>query len=243
MFDYTKKGKWWDIGVKVVQGCTRVSEACKNCWSLSMEHRFNQGTEITLHLDRLTDRIKKKTPMAFSIWNDLFHESVPFDFIDQIFNNMIKYHWHIYQILTKRPQNALKYFNSRKEWVSMEIMPLPNVWIGVTAENQERADERIPLLLQIPARIRFVSCEPLLHHVDGYIYDDEGNEAGNWMEEIDWIIAGAETGARKRETKKQWIDSLFMQCKDAGVPFFDKQNILGFNIYELPEYEGCASKI
>ena len=246
MFDYTKKGKWWDIGVKVIQGCTRVSKGCKHCWSLAMEHRFNQGTDISFHFNRLYEKMKKKDPTAFAIWNDLFHESVPFEYLEQVFSKMVMYEHHNYLILTKRPQRVIDFllWYWKDDKLTLENMhPVPsNIWIGVTAENQKMADERIPLLLKIPA-IRFVSCEPLLDHIDGYFYDKNGKPIENWISKVNWIIAGAETGAVKRPMKNEWIRSLWKQCHAEGKPFFDKQNALGLDIKEMPEHEQIGNPI
>lgn len=264
MFDFTKKGKWWDIGAKVIHGCTRISEGCKNCWSLGMEHRFNQSTEISCHFNRLHERMKKKVPVAFAIWNDLFHEDVPFEFIDKLFSKMIMHDQHVYMILTKRPQRIIDFliWYWKDDKLTLENMPeMPsNIWIGVTAENQQRAAERIPLLLQVPAKIRFVSCEPLLSeinlinidaemagHKNMYFvnaltgkHDDMGRPCES-VNKLDWVIAGAETGSGKRPMKKEWIESLYNQSKAANVPFFDKQNVLGLDIHEIPDYASAGN--
>ena len=162
---------------------------------------------------------------------------------------------HTYMILTKRPQRIAETFEKMIEhvgrhWpgdmalnVSLEVddWPLPNVWLGVTAENQQRADERIPILLQIPAAVRFVSVEPMLGPVrldrlsrhstqDDWIYFDnaltgfKAHKAGGWFEnKLDWIICGGETGPGARPMHPDWAMSLQDQCQVAGVPFFFKQ--------------------
>ena len=136
--------------------------------------------------------------------------------------------------------------------------PLPNLWLGVTAENQARADERIPILLQIPAAVRFISVEPMLglvnlSHLPHPYYKcgstinaltgeflqcmyDGGAGCGRHLDrKLDWVICGAETGPRARECKREWIADLYEQCRAAGVPFFDKRDILGKGIREWPE--------
>jgi protein gp37 len=274
MFDKTNKGQWWDFGWKLVEGCTPVSPACKNCWSMAMEKRFRKETGIVFHKERLERPLKRKKPASYAIWNDLFHEFVKTDQIAQVFAIMFLNPQHIFQILTKRPDNALAVFESKRFKESLHsycnqfhdkyirpleqelyfydeiinMWPLENVWIGVTAENQEMADKRIPILLQIPAKVRFVSCEPLLNDIQltyvdnsiryeyltGWKFDINKPSDFDTANKLNWIIAGPETGPLKRPCKKEWIESLYEQCKSANVPFFDKKDILGKNIQQYP---------
>jgi protein gp37 len=138
--------------------------------------------------------------------SDLFHEEVPFDFVDQIFNMMEAYPQHIYQILTKRPERLLEYARmpGRRTWPD-------HVWIGVSVENQYWADKRVPLLRQVPAEVRFLSCEPLLRPLE---LDLEG---------IHWVIVGGESGSKARPMKEGWVRDIRDQCLVAGAPFFFKQ--------------------
>jgi len=134
--------------------------------------------------------------------------------------------------------------------------PLPNVWLGVTAENQKTADERIPLLLQCPAAVRFVSCEPLLGSIDltelTLVQPDQkwgvgvhldalsGHVKGpdEMINKLDWVIAGCESGPRRRETKKEWVNDLQQQCGEAGVPFFLKQMEVDGVLEKMPKLNG-----
>ena len=199
---------------------------------------------------------------------DLFHESVPDAWIDRVFAVMALAPQHTFQVLTKRAERMRQYFAARTSgdpWAEAsdyvadllgtkyhpavlepEDMPLPNVWLGVSAEDQQRADERIPHLLATPAAVRWVSAEPLL----GPLYMatngrfDDGDGAWNWLTgvrfdvdvdangatggghkgaRIDWIVAGGESGPGARPMHPDWARSLRDQCAKAGVPFFMKQ--------------------
>lgn len=207
------KSETWNA----VTGCTKISEACRNCYAESMALRFQQmgverfrnGFDITFHPHSLETPVKWKQPRLIfaNSMSDLFHEQIPFDYVDKIFEVIIKKApRHMYMVLTKRPLRMLKYFESRniKE-------PIPNLILGVTAENQKRADERIPVLLKIPAIIRWVNCEPLLD----FIYMEKYLKTGK----IHWVCAGGETARSYRITHKNWVVALINQCKKYGVPF------------------------
>lgn len=147
---------------------------------------------------------------------DLFHESVPFEWIDKVMGVMVKCDWHIFQLLTKRPQRMKEYITKSGAYGPM----FSHIWLGVTAENQEMADKLIPILLDIPAAVRFVSCEPLLEDIDLQL--DHVNSPDE-SHGLDWVIVGAESGASRRECRVEWIDSIVEQCNDANVPCYVKQ--------------------
>jgi protein gp37 len=183
--------------------------------------------------------------------SDLFHEDVPEDYIDSIFAVMAQSPDHAFQVLTKRPERMMAYLcdSMRIEKIysvwhgtsgspaEAKAWPLPNVWIGVTVENQEAADERIPLLLQTPAAVRWVSMEPLLGPVDLTCVNQEPQEGddallgyhhhadGGWMlqSKLDWVVVGGESGPNARPLHPDWARSLRDQCAEAGVPFLFKQ--------------------
>jgi protein gp37 len=176
--------------------------------------------------------------------SDLFHENVEFAHIVAIFRVMAIAQHHTFQILTKRPQRMLEVMNLLPEAlktifpaekhpeVNAPGWPLPNVWLGVSVENQRAADERIPLLLQTPAAVRFLSCEPLLGPVDLKPYLEpyirtkhDGSKRGTvWADPgIDWIIVGGESGPGARPMHPDWVRGIRDQCVAAGVPFFFKQ--------------------
>lgn len=206
--------------------------------------------------DHLLDPMKWKAPRRIFVnsMSDLFHENVTDEMLDRIFAVMALCQQHTFQILTKRPKRMLEYLNQVSEerdmrrWinVSVEIMldagkpgepdemisdagwPLPNVWLGVSVEDQKAADVRIPLLLQPPAAIRFLSAEPLLGPVDLhkalYIGPEGGHEyAYSTRQMLHWVIAGGESGPGARPMHPEWVRSLRDQCKAADVPFYFKQ--------------------
>jgi protein gp37 len=176
--------EWTDTVWNPVTGCSKVSEGCRNCYAFELHDRRHKAylegkklpqqyakpfSEIQLFPERLEQPLKWRKPRRIFVnsMSDLFHEDVPFEFIEQVFATMALAKQHTFQILTKRPQRMLDFF---KRCVNNGHLPnsdpLPNVWIGVTVENQRAAEERIPLLLQTPAAVRFLSCEPLLEQVD-----------------------------------------------------------------------------
>jgi protein gp37 len=175
--------------------------------------------------------------------SDLFHENVSDEMRDRIIAVMALCPQHVFQVLTKRPERMLAYFSNREAAIRVlkaksniwqgrhqrdeslglpRMTPdymLPNLWLGVSVENQASADERIPLLLQTPAAVRFVSCEPLLGPVD--LRDGLGLMGA--MGDLDWVIAGGESGPGARPMHPDWARGLRDQCAAAGVPFFFKQ--------------------
>lgn len=250
--------EWADYVWNPVTGCTKVSQGCKNCYAETFHHRFEKTrgkfTDVVCHEDRLDHPLKvKKGGIVFvNSMSDLFHEDVPFEFIQQVYCSMIEANQHTYLVLTKRVSRALEFFSwirtksaPRKIWDKIQF-PLSNLWIGVSVEDQATADERIPLLLQIPAAVRFLSCEPLLGRLSllqsKRIYISEKYKSdpdfkakadrceltvlkGNDREYIgpDWVICGGESGHKARPMHPDWARSLRDQCAAAGVPFFFKQ--------------------
>lgn len=205
---------------------------------------YNKTISLNLQVCKLEQILRFRKSYIVFIEDDLFHENVPFEFIDKVFNIMkietgyiggpVK---HSYQVLTKRPARM-------KEFIERYIMnigtdawsKIDNIWLGVSVENQETADERIPLLLQIPAAVRFLSCEPLLGEVDlknvkglnvfNCQYDDGSLRLTKGILEtplIHWVICGGESGHKARPMHPDWARKLRDDCKAAGVPFFFKQ--------------------
>jgi protein gp37 len=196
--------------------------------------------------------------------SDLFHESVPFEWVDDILFTVMQLPQHIFMFLTKRADRMEEYFKSRIDPRTGKLVTMfrgmavigdaviPNLWLGVTVENQEQ-DWRIKHLLNIPAAVRFVSVEPMLgpvnlkkylwskKQVEGTLFNtpisasayDLAKLAG--LNGIDWVIAGPETGTKARPMEFQWIENLYKQCQEVRVPFFDKRNTLGLNLQEFPE--------
>jgi protein gp37 len=147
---------------------------------------------------------------------DLFHPDVPHSFIQKVLYTIRLAKQHTFMVLTKRPERMITFFQQY-----YPEGPIQNLWLGVTAENQEQADKRIPVLLQIPAAIHWVSCEPLLGPINLEWYlRDSGLKAPHWL---DWCVAGGESGPGARPLHPDWARSLRDQCEAAEVPFFFKQ--------------------
>lgn len=250
---------WTDSTWNPTTGCTKVSQGCKNCYAERIFARPYPGrkfTDVRTHSDRLEQPLHWKKPRRIFVnsMSDLFHEAVPDEFIDQVFAVMEYSPRHTYQILTKRPIRMVAYFKNRERrevstgllvpsCITTEmyldhalplVWPLPNVHLGVSVENQEAADERIPLLLQTPAAVRFLSIEPLLEPVNFMRVLLEENlsrpRPQSWAPEdfapgakIDWVIVGGESGPHARSMDLAWVRSLRDQCKAAGIPLFVKQ--------------------
>jgi protein gp37 len=245
--DYT----WNPIAMR----CAPVSEACENCWHLAAADRLARNPKIDREIRasysgemphqlvnyRLEEPLKLKKPSVIGVqfMGDLFHDYIFDDCLQPIFNTMVECQQHIFLLLTKRPGNM-------KDWIELAIhaeWPIDNLWLGVTAENQKRADERIPILLQIPAAVRFVSVEPMLEPINMteaiYGTGPRGMNAFGFTDgfgyeaNIQWVICGAETGSGARWMNPEWAFDLYAQCHIAGVPFFFKKASKGDTI-DLP---------
>lgn len=228
-----------------------VAMGQQNYMGLTGNGHFNGVVRTLPTMLDVPMRRKKPTIYFVNSMSDLFHKEVPDEFIDQVFAVMASCPQHTFQILTKRADRMAKYMcnpdrleNIYAQWYSVsdqppaaEAWPLPNVWLGVSVENQEQADKRIPHLLGVPARVRFLSCEPLLGPVDlsawlpqecldcdNYIliHREEGTVVHD-DSPIHWVICGGESGHGARPMHPEWARSLMTQCYAAGVPFFFKQ--------------------
>lgn len=278
--------EWTEATWNPVTGCSVLSPGCTHCYAMKLA-----GTRLAHHPSRAGLTIDTK---AGPVWNgqvrfneqwldqplrwkrprmifvcahgDLFHESVPDEWIDQVFAVMALCPQHTFQVLTKRSARMREYVNergghgstpghhimhamdglTRERWPELQ-WPLSNVWLGVSVEDQQRANERIPDLLDTPAAVRWLSCEPLLGPVNLNRLDDPADHSfyidplngeawddvnGGLNQEIwgqdegpklDWIVAGGESGPGARPMHPDWARSLRDQCAAAGVPFFFKQ--------------------
>lgn len=241
-----------------VTGCTPISEGCAHCYAAAIAKRFwgkRPFSDVRCHPERLNDPFHWRKPRKILVpsMGDLFHEdaiwesSSLFEFQRIIISTMGAAPRHTFLILTKRPASMKSFFD---EFGRNRTWPLKNVWLGVTVENQKAADERIPILLQIPAAVRWVSVEPMLEGIDFTLndkcfltgwYTTPGNSgcktdgAKTWGEfqdepiqhfdgpKLDWIVCGGESGPGARPLDINWARDLRDQCKVAGVPFYFKQ--------------------
>lgn len=279
--------EWTDKTWNPVRGCARVSPGCEHCYAERQAHRFSsvrpgyslpyEGlTVLGKHGPRWTGRARfvpemlgaplkwlKPQRVFVNSMSDLFHDDVTEAEIASVFGVMAACPQHTFQILTKRPERMLEWF----EWMDRDVdvdsdvcgppvpvvcgihaanygadvdylgikgpWPLPNVWLGVSCEDQQRADERIPLLLEAPAALRFVSAEPLLEEVSlfaflpGALRDkcltilNQGASVA--LPGVDWVIVGGESGPGARPCDIGWVGSIVTECRTAGVPCFVKQ--------------------
>ncbi|MDA3861200.1 MAG: phage Gp37/Gp68 family protein [Melioribacteraceae bacterium] len=195
-------------------GCNKVSAGCANCYAEAMARRlkamgtkgYENGFEFTLIHERLEQPLNVKKPTKFFVnsMSDLFHEKMPFSYLDAIFDVIERTPRHTYQILTKREKIMSAYFENRN-------VP-QNVWLGVSVENSA-SKHRIDYLRNINATIRFLSIEPLLEDV-GYLN----------LENIHWVIVGGESGVKARPMESDWVLNIKEQCeKYDNVAFFFKQ--------------------
>jgi len=263
----------------VVTGCTKVSQGCKNCYAEVM-HRRLQGMypqkyqqDFLLgaveHEELLTLPLKWKTPRTVFVnsMSDLFHENISFEFINAVFTVMSDLSQHTFIILSKRAQRMFDFSIWKKENVGIQWRPSDNVWLGVSIENQETADERIPYLLKIPSKVRLLSCEPLLGPIDlekveyipnGYKDVLNGFSYNKWgiddtkTAKIDWVIVGGESGHKARSLNYYWVNKIKVQCKEANIPFFFKQwgeyfptvlNNVGLHRYDKVGKKKAGNKI
>jgi protein gp37 len=211
--------EWTDATWNPVTGCTKISPGCAHCYAETFAERFRgvkghpyeQGFDLKLWENRIELPLRWKKPRRIFVnsMSDLFHEDVPEGFIERVFDTMRRAPHHTFQVLTKRAER-LEHWTSKNfsagNWPS-------NVWLGVSVENQDYV-WRVSHLLRTPARVRFLSVEPLLErlHVDKQI-----------LEGIDLVIVGGESGPRARRMHAEWAIDIQRQCAEAGVTFFFKQ--------------------
>jgi protein gp37 len=205
--------EWTEATWNPVTGCTKISAGCKNCYAERLalrlqamgNRRYKNGFHITLHEDVVDLPRSWRTPRTIFVnsMSDLFHKDVPLDFIQRVFATMRDCPQHTFQILTKRSDRVLA-VASQIEWPR-------NVWMGVSVEDS-RVLSRIDDLRRVPAKIRFLSCEPLI-----------GSLAGIDLTGIHWVIVGGESGFGARPMKIEWIREIFKACRKQNVPFFFKQ--------------------
>ena len=236
--------EWTDATWNPITGCDKVSQGCKFCYAERLFPKTYPGrtfTDVRFHEDRLDMPIHWRKPRRVFVnsMSDLFHELVTSEQIAKIIWAMGCAKQHIFQVLTKRPERMLeelsKYGVNKsplREWAPSE-WPFPHIWWGVSVEDQKTADERIPLLLQTPAAVRWVSYEPALGPVDFSKYLPKFDVlTGGWKlqsmkhlleDTLDWVVAGGESGPKARQSELAWYRSVRDKCSATGVPFFMKQ--------------------
>lgn len=256
------KIEWCDYTFNPWIGCSRVSPGCANCYAEGIAKRFKLAEwgksaerilssdkyfNLPLQWDRKAAKNKTRYKVFCASMADVFDEKVPWQWKVKLFNMIRKTNNLDWLILTKRPHNAKAFFNSFQIHSYEKESFYRKIWLGVSIENQKAAEERIPVLLQIPAAKRFLSMEPLLGDVDlENICEDFGDDLGdgaiylnaltgerymqdgiekeqNSYSRIDWVIVGGESGRNARPMNPDWVRSLRDQCVEAEVPFFFKQ--------------------
>lgn len=205
--------EWTESTWNPLTGCNKISPGCKNCYAERMSKRlqamglekYRNGFQLTLHPEVLEEPLNWTKPQMIFVnsMSDLFHKDVRLEFIQEVFNVMCRAHWHTFQVLTKRADRLLE-LDSQLAWPA-------NVWMGVSVENSDYKF-RIDLLRETHAGIKFLSLEPLL-----------GPLPNMNLTNIDWVIAGGESGPKARPIKAEWVQDIRNQCIHASVPFFFKQ--------------------
>ena len=200
--------EWTDKTWNPTVGCNKVSPGCKHCYAETITKRFRQnfpnGFDFTLHPERLEEprRWRKPSRVFVNSMSDLFHERMPLDFLQEIFGVMAECPRHIFQVLTKR-HGRLVELAPQLEWPQ-------NVWMGVSVENQDYV-QRVDYLREVPAAVRFLSCEPLLGPLNLN------------LEGIHWVIVGGESGKGHRPINAEWVRDIRAHCREQDAAFFFKQ--------------------
>lgn len=211
----TTKIEWTESTWNPITGCTKISAGCKFCYAEVMARRlkamgqekYKNGFELTVHPDVLLEPYTwKKGRMIFvNSMSDLFHKEIPLDYIQKVFQVIKANPHHVFQVLTKRT-DILRYYDS-EGWLEWPH----NLWMGVTVENYD-VIQRIENLRNTGARVKFLSCEPLLSALSDIN-----------LQGIDWVIVGGESGRTPRPMKEQWVIDIKEQCQRANVAFYFKQ--------------------
>lgn len=251
-----EKGLYWDRAWSLVSGCSPISDGCSNCWAAEETkmrahhpnpkiHERARGLtvctgfsgEVRCNEDLLDLPLRVKKPTVWAVWTDLFHEDVEDEFRGLAYDVMLRCPQHVFLVLSKRAKLMAEFFAIENFFgcqisggMSFEQFP-QNVWHGVTAENQQAANERIPHLLRVPGK-RFLSIEPMLGEVDlrSFVWTDMNNNivsvtgTGQRLpQSIHSVLLGGESGKNARPMHPDWVRSVRDQSSAAVVPFFFKQ--------------------
>jgi len=209
----SSKIEWTETTWNPTTGCNKISTGCLHCYAETMSRRlkamgiekYKKGFKIALHPEELKRPFDWKKPSLVFVnsMSDLFHYSVPIDYVQQVFEVMNNTPQHTYQVLTKRSE--------RLEQIAPLLNWTENIWMGVSVES-EHVSGRIAHLIKTPAFVKFLSCEPLIAPLETL-----------YLDQIDWVIVGGESGPRARIIKKEWVEEIHRQCEETGTPFFFKQ--------------------
>lgn len=212
------KIEWTDATWNPIRGCSKISPGCTNCYAETFaerfrgvpSHPFEQGFDLRLVPEKLAEPLRWRIPKMIFVnsMSDLFHEQVPDDYIINVAHVMRLANWHTYQVLTKRSERMRDLLNGKLRFASTQS----NIWWGVSVENKKHGLPRLEHLREAPARVRFLSIEPLL--------EDLGTLN---LKGISWVIVGGESGPGARPMKKSWVLTIRDQCNRERVPFFFKQ--------------------
>jgi protein gp37 len=212
------KIEWTDATWNPVRGCTKISPGCKHCYAETFAERFRgvkghpyeQGFDLRLVPEKLTEPFTWRSPKLVFVnsMSDLFQDGVPDEYVELVSQVMTTANWHTYQVLTKRSGRLKEMLGGRLRFATEQ----ENIWWGVSVEDRKYGLPRIDHLRAAPARVRFLSVEPLLEHLG------EIDLSG-----ISWVIVGGESGPGARPTSKEWVISIRDQCHEQRVPFFFKQ--------------------
>jgi protein gp37 len=210
--------EWTDATWNPVRGCTKISPGCKHCYAETFAERFRgvkghpyeQGFDLRLVPEKLTEPFAWRSPKLVFVnsMSDLFQPGVPDEYTEAVSRVMATADWHTYQVLTKRSQRLRDLLQGRLRFAAEK----ENVWWGVSVEDRKYGLPRVDDLRQAPAKVRFLSVEPLLEDLG------EVDLSG-----ISWVIVGGESGPGARPMKREWVVSIRKQCREQGVPFFFKQ--------------------
>ncbi|WP_423930117.1 DUF5131 family protein [Candidatus Palauibacter sp.] len=225
--------EWTEVTWNPTTGCTRVSQGYDNCYADALARRLLERV-YTRHPPVLDTPENRDDPFAVRVWpdrlaqparwkksrlvfvnsmSDLFHKDVPDEFVRETFSVMLDVDRHTYQVLTKRPARAARFVRQNADLFGMRGLP-PHIWIGTSTENQQTA-YRVGHLEDIPASVRFLSCEPLIGPLSLCNVWSPGG--------IHWVIVGGESGPGRRPIDPEWVTGLRDECRAASIPFFFKQ--------------------
>jgi protein gp37 len=210
--------EWTDATWNPVRGCTKISPGCKHCYAETFAERFRgvkghpyeQGFDLRLVPEKLTEPFTWRSPKLVFVnsMSDLFQEGVPDDYIEAVCRVMVMAKWHTFQVLTKRSERLKELLSGRLRFAAEQ----EHIWWGVSVEDRKYGLPRIGHLQQTPAKVRFLSLEPLLEDLGSF------NLSG-----ISWAIVGGESGPCARPMREEWVISVRDQCREVRVPFFFKQ--------------------